>query len=91
MRLWYASATVLRRAACDRLLQAKTKPRCAGYFRGSAQGRWSGLQGITVGCEPQHGPTVAHPDLGVCTVGSCPLIVNYNILVQGMSMPAGAP
>lgn len=52
-------------------------------------GQWRGLAGITVGCEPQHGPADVHPDLGVCTVGSCPLIVNYNILVQRISMPAG--
>eukprot|EP00892_Ulva_mutabilis_P006410 jgi/Ulvmu1/4140/UM019_0119.1 len=66
--------------------QLRDVRRACGYFRGSAEGRWHGLRGISVACTPQHGPAEVHAALGICTVGSCPLIINFNILVHNLPM-----
>ena len=63
---------------------------CAGYFRsGGKEQQWDGLGGISVAHPPAFGPDTLHPRLGMACVGAAPWVVNFNVLVQGASLPDG--
>jgi hypothetical protein len=63
----------------------------AGYFDGSATGLWQGTEGLRLGVEPQYGPSCIHDRLGMTLIGATPWIVNFNVLVQNVTLPDGAP
>lgn len=60
--------------------------RACGYFKGAAGSTWNGVAGIEVGIQPHFGPSIVHPRLGIITIGATPWIVNYNMLLQGVSL-----
>ena len=69
--------------------EAVTSSTAAGYFQDAAQHTWVGIQGITPPQSPEFGPSSVHPALGVTTIGAVPWVTNFNVLLNGVSMPAG--
>jgi hypothetical protein len=60
----------------------------AGYFQARVPGTWRGGE-VRVGVPPAYGPSAASPELGICTIGAVPWVVNFNMLLKGASREAG--